>query len=196
MTRDETKAILSVIAANFPAFYKGRSTDAMRLQLDTWAVALKNEDAGAVNEALMETLKTSEFPPTLGAIFGQLRAKRAKNQPSISQLWEDARRTAAKISTNLYHARFGGVVGPGGKLTPADLYQRNEDLFASLPECVRVWGGSPRGLEELFDRPADELTAFVLPSFRRAVEAQQAQEVIALEALPAAERPAMALLGY
>ena len=194
MTREEIKVLLASVEAAFPAFFKNESRDAAKARINLWAVTFANEDAAAVNAALLEALKTSEYPPTIASLFKVLRARRAQNQPSTAQLWEDARRIAAKVSTNNYRARFGGYYGPEGKLTPQDLYKRNEDLFASLPECVRVWAGSPNGLEEQLDRPADELTAFVLPSFRRAVEAQQEQEIIALEALPAAERPA--LLGY
>ena len=182
---------MSVIAANFPAFYKGRAADAMRLQLDTWAIALKNEDSAAVNEALMETLKTSEFPPTLGAIFGQLRARRAEALPSEAKQWDAARKAAREISKNLFYAQTGGFYGPSGRLSPQDLHTRNQDIFAALPPAVQSWAGSPLDLAEIFDREDSELNSFVRPGFRRAVEVQQAQAVAQIERIPAAERPAL-----
>ena len=196
MTRDETKAILSVIAANFPAFYKGRAADAMKLQLDTWAAMFGNEPYSDVQSALAESLKVCTYPPSAADIFKQLRARRAEALPSEAKQWDAARKAAREISKNLYYAQTGGFCGPSGRLTPRDLYARNQDIFAALPPAVQSWAGSPLDLSELFDREDSELNTFVRPAFRKAIETQQAQAVAQIERIPAAERPAMALLGY
>lgn len=187
MTREETKEVIIAIEQVYRNFFKSESAADAKARLNIWSVALANEPAQEVMEALVEALKVCKYPPTIADIFEQLRTRRAKALPNEAEIWKQT--TAARqISTNSYHARNGGIMGPTKK-TASDLRNENQRIFESLPEAVRNWAGGPGELAAMFDKSDSDITSFVRPAFKKAIEAARADQVKDIEQLPPADRP-------
>lgn len=194
MTRDEVKAMLATMETVYPGCFRHETDDAARQRIDFWAVALKNEPAQEVRDALVEASKVCEFSPSIADIFKQLRARRAGSLPSEAELWRITNSIARKIRANNERAAYGGYIDAAGKHSRADLRAENQTLFDSLPAPVKEWAGSPSELAAVLDREDGELEIFVRPGFKKAMEKAKADAVKAIEALPPGARPAMEAL--
>lgn len=191
MTRNEVKSMLATMETVYPGYFKNEADDAARQRIDFWAVALKNEPAQEVRDALIEASKICKFPPSPADIFEQLRARRVDALPGVAELWRSTSTAARKIRTNNERAASGGYIDAAGKHSPSDLRAENQAIFNALPDAVKEWAGGPNELASMFDREDGDLMTYVYPGFKKAIEAAQAQEVRRLEQLPPGERPCL-----
>lgn len=189
MTYEEAKKLIAIEVANYTGFFKDRTPEMAKMQIETWASLFANETYKDVGVALGEAIKECSFPPTVADVYKQLRALRAKNIPSEGETWEMTRKIERQMRTNRERAENGGFYDKDGKHSSAELYDDNQRLFRRLPPAVQEWAGSANGLIDLFDRNESDLAAFVRPQFKKVYEAAKAEKVKEIEKLPPAERP-------
>ena len=189
MTYEEAKKLIMIEVANYTGFFKDRTPEMAKLQIETWASLFANESFEDVSAALGEAMKECTFPPTIGDVCKQLRAKRAKALPNEGEMWEITRKLERQMRNNKERAANGGYYDKDGRHTSKELIEENQRLFNSLPPAVQEWAGSASGLLDVFDRNDSDIAAFVRPAFKKAIEAARADQVKDIEQLPPAERP-------
>ena len=145
MTRVETIAVLALLKAAYPNFYKGMPQTDLQAVVNLWSLHFAGEDADTVTAAVHTLIssRTEGYPPTIGAVKEQIDNLTAKDALSETEAW-------AMVSKA---ARNG-------------LYGYREE-FEKLPEPVKKAVGTPEQLRAWAMMPADEVESVVASNFRR-----------------------------
>ena len=145
MTRTETIAVLALLKAAYPNFYKGMPQADLQAVVNLWSLHFAGENADTVTAAVHALIasRAEGYPPTIGAVREQIDNLTAKDALSETEAW-------ALVSKA---ARNG-------------LYGYREE-FEKLPEPVKKAVGTPEQLRAWAMMPADEVESVVASNFRR-----------------------------
>lgn len=144
MTYEDTKALLTLIATNYPNAYKDVQGQARKLLVDTWHELLADFDPILVRYAVRECIKTSKFAPAVSEILDVIKAV-----PEIADTDESDWLIASKM------IRKGTVI--------------TEEEFMEAPPHVREWFGSRSAIKELALQDAGTLETVTRGQFMRKI---------------------------
>lgn len=167
MTRTETLAVMSVLKAAYPSYYRDMRRSDAEAVVDLWATMFAEEPARLVTMAVQAyiTSDTKGFPPHIGAIKESILKLRTDVSMSEGEAWALAAKAARNGS---YHA---------------------QEEFDALPDDVRRAVGSADTLRQWAKLEEDELATVAASNFMRsyrAIDARKREEAKLPPALRAA----------
>lgn len=172
MTREETLAIMSVLKAAYPSFYKDMKRSEADRIVNLWAAMFADEPADLVALAVKRYIATDDkgFPPHIGAI-----------KIAIVKLKQPEEMTELEAWYLVSRAIRNGIHGA-------------KEEFEKLPEIIRRLVCSPDQLREWAMMDADAVNSVIASNFQRSYKARAKSEREQL-ALPADVRHAVERLA-
>ena len=161
MNRQETLAIMSILKAAYPMYYRDMKREEANAVVDLWTSMLSDYDPMEVSVAVKSHIATDKkgFPPHIGAIIDAIQKNRTR-ESDLTELeaWHMVEK-ATRRST--YYA---------------------EEEFNKLPPVVQKVVGDPSQLRAWASMPEDELKTVVASNFQRSYRgrAQSEREFLAL----------------
>lgn len=154
MTYDETLAIMSVLKAAYPAYYRGMNRKDADAAVSLWAEMFADEPAQVVALAVKSLIATDTkgFPPHIGAVKDSIVKLKQPNEMTEQEAW-------ALVS----------------KATRNSTYNAGEE-FDKLPPVVQRIVGTPMQLREWAAMDSDTLQSVVASNFQRSYKARAAKE--------------------
>lgn len=145
MTKDETRAMLFMIRANYPQAFRDAGESEMRLIAQTWHDVFEPYDSSVVRYALTECFKTSRFAPSIAEVLGKIKAI------MYDFTDEDDWKIACKMIRN------------GNWLT--------KEEWDEAPEHIRRWFGSMSAVKELANQEGGTLQTVTRGQFMKTIGA-------------------------
>lgn len=172
MTYDETLAIMGVLKAAYPTYYRDMKRAEAESIVGLWAEMFKDEPAALVAAAVKGHIATDRkgFPPHIGAIKEAIVKLQSPEEMTELEAWALVDK-ATKNST--WHAK---------------------EEFDRLPPVLQRLVGSPQQLKDWAAMDGDKVASIVASNFQRSYRARAAQERELL-ALPQDVRRSMERLG-
>ena len=172
MNTEETMAVMGVLKAAYPAYYKDMSRRDAEGIVGLWQAMFADDPAEIVAAAVKAHIATDKkgFPPHIGAIKEAIVKLTAPQEMTEAEAW-------ARIF----------------KATQNSTWNAQEE-FDKLPQILQRLVGSPNQLREWAAMPADEVQTVVASNFQRSYRARAASEREFL-ALPSDIRQAMSRLA-
>lgn len=172
MTREETLAIMGVLKAAYPNFYKGMGRSEAEGIVDLWSSMFDKEPAQLVAVAVKAHIANDKkgYPPHIGAI-----------KEAIVKLQEPEAMTEQEAWGLVLKALRNGIYGA-------------QKEFDALPPMIQRLVGSPSQLKEWAMMDGDSVNSVVASNFQRSYKVRAANERELL-ALPADVRGVMEQLG-
>lgn len=169
MTREETLAIMSVLKAAYPAYYKDMNRAEAERVVGLWTELFRDDPVEQVALAVKGFIANDVkgFPPHIGAIKNALVKLRTPNEMTELEAWEIVRRALRVHSWD----------------AAAE--------FAKLPPVLQKLVGSPNQLREWAMMDTPTLNSVVASNFQRSYRAR-AQHEREMLALPSDVKSAMA----
>lgn len=162
MTYEDTLAVLSILKAAYPNFYRGMTKQDAEGVVNLWYDMFKAEPGSLVIAAVKTLLETDDkgFPPHIGAVKEKLRMLTQKEEMTEMEAW-------GLVSRALKNGLYG---------------YREE--WERLPETVRSAIGAPEQLRDWAMMDVDTVNSVVSSNFQRAyrAKAKREREVAALPA--------------
>lgn len=162
MTYDETLAIMAVLKAAYPTFYKDMKRSEAEGIVSLWAEMFKDEPAEVVAVAVKAHIVSDPkgFPPHIGAIKAAISKITSPEEMTELEAW-------GLISKAIRNGIYGSV-----------------KEFNALPEMLQRLVGSPNQLKEWAMMDADTVNSVVASNFQRSykVRAKSDREFLALPA--------------
>jgi hypothetical protein len=154
MTLEETGAIMDILRAAYPNFYKSQSADERLGAADLWAAMFGEDDFAIVACSVKAFIATDPkgFPPTIGAIKGRLADMRSPAEMTEQEAWNAVR---SAISNGLYGAK---------------------EEFEKLPATLQRLVGAADALREWAAMDSERLETVVASNFMRSYRARAASE--------------------
>lgn len=150
MTREETKAILAVLKAGYPNFYKDMARDDAKNIVDLWATMFADDPAQIVTEAVKTLMCTLKYPPTIADVKEKINLITRPGQMTEMEAWE-------KVRSAISH------------------YNAAEN-FHALPPMLQKIVGSPNQLRNWAVMPIETVDSVLQSNFMRSYRAVAAQE--------------------
>ena len=168
MTYDETLAIMAVLKAAYPAYYRDMKRSEAEGIVSLWTEMFRDEPANLVAAAVKSYIASDAkgFPPHIGAIKDAILKLREPKTMTEQEAW-----MAVKNATR------NGLYG-------------SAEEFRKLPPVCQKLVGSPSQLREWAMMDSDTLNSVVASNFQRSYKVMQAREKEHI-ALPADVRQAM-----
>ena len=172
MTREETLAIMGVLKAAYPNYYRDMNRKDAEAVVDLWATMFSDEPMQLVAMAVKAHISsdTKGFPPHIGAIkeaIGKLMQPDTMSEQEAWALVDKATRNAA------YEA---------------------EKEFSKLPPLVQKLVGSPYSLRAWALMDSDTVSSVVASNFQRSYRAEVAKQKELLS-LPSDVRESMQMIA-
>jgi hypothetical protein len=160
MTREETLAIMSVLKAAYPNFYKDMKRSEADGIVNLWAAMFADEPADLVAVAIKSYIATDVkgFPPNIGAIKNAIVKLKQPEEMTEFEAWALVGRA---IKNGIHGAR---------------------EEFDKLPEIIQRLVGSPNQLREWAMMDSDTVNSVISSNFQRSykVRAKTERERLAL----------------
>lgn len=174
MTYEETLAIMGVLKAAYPNYYKGMSRADAEGIVGLWTEMFRDDQAQIVAAAVKAHIATDAkgFPPHIGAIKEAIVKLTRPPELELSEM-EAWALVSRAVSNGIYGA---------------------QKEFDALPPVVQQVVGSPNQLKEWAMMDADVVGSVVSSNFQRSYKARAAHAKEFL-ALPADVRGAMEQIG-
>ena len=172
MTREETLAIMGVLKAAYPNYYRDMNRKDAEGVVNLWAMMFEDEPAKLVTMAVKAHIAsdTKGFPPHIGAIKTAIVKLRTPDSMTEQEAWA---LVANATRNSSYHA---------------------QEEFDKLPPMLQKLVGSPNQLREWSQMDADKVASVVASNFQRSYKAVATREKELL-ALPADVRQSMKALA-
>lgn len=172
MNREETLAIMGVLKAAYPNFYKGMGRADAEGIVDLWSSMFDQEPAQLVAMAVKAHIANDKngYPPHIGAIKEAIVKLRTPEEMTEQEAWG-----------LVLKALRNGIYGA-------------QKEFDALPPLIQRLVGSPSQLKEWAMMDGDAVNSVVASNFQRSYKVRSASEREML-ALPADVRQAMQALG-
>ena len=172
MTREETLAIMGVLKAAYPNYYRDMNRKDSEAVVDLWSTMFSDEPMQLVAMAVKAHIAsdTKGFPPHIGAIkeaIGKLMQPDTMTEQEAWALVDKATRNAA------YDA---------------------EKEFSKLPPLAQKLVGSPNSLRAWALMDADTVSSVVASNFQRSYRAEVAKQKELLS-LPSDVREGMQMIA-
>lgn len=172
MTYEETLAIMGVLKAAYPNFYKDMKRSEAEGIVSLWTEMFKDEPAQLVGLAVKAHIASDAkgFPPHIGAIKDAIVKLKAPKEMTEQEAW-----LLVKQATR------NGIYG-------------SKEEFEKLPPPIRKLVGSPNQLKEWAMMDGDTLNSVVASNFQRSYKVVATRERERL-ALPSEVRNVMEQLA-
>jgi hypothetical protein len=157
MTREETRAILSVLKAAYPHFYKDQTKDELTKVLDLWSTMFEAEPAKLVTESVKALLTTCKFPPTIADVKEKLLMLTRPPDLTEQESWNLVYNA---IKSANYHA---------------------QENFDNLPPILQRLVGSPNQLREwaqMEPKPLEVASSNFMRSYTARVKQEKEFQVL------------------
>lgn len=172
MTREETLAILGVLRAAYPNFYKDKGKAELEGIVSLWTEMFSDDPAQIVAAAVKTHIATDAkgFPPHIGAIKNAIVKITKPKELDMSEMeaWHLVRRAINGASMEEWSR-----VWRNGELDPRPSAVRN---FEALPEVLRRIVGDPKQLADWERLGNDEIDTVLQSNFMRSFRARAAHE--------------------
>lgn len=170
MNREETLAIMSVLKAAYPAYYKGLNRNDAEAVVNLWTEMFKDEPAQIVAVAVKAHIASDNkgFPPHIGAIKDAIVKLKQPDQMTALEAWEYVRKAMRGASM-----APSSCVYINGKTDGKTTAERN---FEKMPELVQRIVGNPSQLAQWADMDAEVVNSVVSSNFQRSFNARAAHE--------------------
>lgn len=168
MTEKETLAIMSVLRAAYPTYYRDMTRHEAESVVALWAEMFRDDTAEVVALAVKAHIANDKkgFPPHIGAI-----------KEAIVKITTPEQMTEAEAWGLVIRAISNGTYG-------------SKKEFDALPPVLQLLVGSPNQLKEWAAMDADVVSSVVASNFQRSYRARVASEREMLS-LPGDVRQAM-----
>lgn len=170
MTRDETLAIMSVLKAAYPSYYKDLKRADAEAVVSLWHEMFKDEPAQVVAVAVKAHIASDVkgFPPHIGAIKDAIVKIKAPDQMTALEAWAIVRNAIRGASMSLSSRMF-----QNGVLSDKTSAEVN---FEKLPPILQRLVGSPSQLAQWEDMSTEIIDSVVASNFQRSYNARTAHE--------------------
>ena len=150
MTREETKAVLAILKAAYPNFYKDMSKEDAKNTVDLWATMFADDPTHIVTEAVKSLICTLKYPPTIADVKEKIAMITQPQQMTEMEAWDRVR-----SAISYYHA---------------------VENFYNLPVILQKIVGSPNRLREWAMMESQAVDSVIQSNFMRSYKAKVAQE--------------------
>jgi len=150
MTREETKAILAVLKAGYPNFYKDMTKEDATNTINLWATMFADDPAHIVTEAVKALMCTLKYPPTIADVKEKIALITQPLAMTEMEAWQLVRQAIS--------------------------YYRAEETFAQLPPILQKIVGSPSVLRQWAQMEAETVDSVIQSNFMRSYKARVAHE--------------------
>jgi len=150
MTRVETKAILAILKAGYPNFYKDMTKEDATNTINLWTTMFADDPAQVVTEAVKSLMCTLKFPPTIADVKEKIAMITQPPAMTEMEAWN-----MVKSAINYYNAT---------------------ETFERLPPILRRIVGSPNQLREWAIMDSETVNSVVQSNFMRSYKVVAAQE--------------------
>ena len=150
MTREETKAILAILKAGYPNFYKDMTKEDATNTINLWTTMFADDPAQVVTEAVKSLMCTLKFPPTIADVKEKIALITQPQATTEMEAWQ-----MVKSAISYYNAA---------------------ETFERLPPILRRIVGSPNQLREWALMDSETVNSVVQSNFMRSYKAVVAQE--------------------
>lgn len=154
MTREETLAIMSILKAAYPSFYKDMKRSDAESVVGLWAAMFADEPAELVATAVKAHIATDDkgFPPHIGAIKAAIGKIMQPEEMTEIEAW-------ALVEKAVRNMQFG-----------------SDAEFYKLPEICQRLVGSPQQLREWGQMDSETVGGVVASNFQRSYRARAKYE--------------------
>lgn len=168
MNKREAAQIITIMQANYPDSFKGKTDEMLMATITLWAQMFEADDASEVTAAVMAHMAadTNRFMPPVGVIKERLAKLRQPEQMTEQEAW-----------TLVAKALRNGLYG-------------SQEEYEKLPPVVQRIVGSPVQLREWAAMDRETVQSVVASNFQRSYRARAAHERETL-ALPSSVRQAI-----
>lgn len=150
MTREETKAILAILKAGYPNFYKDMTKEDATNTINLWTTMFADDPAQVVIEAVKSLMCTLKFPPTIADVKEKIAMITQPQQLTEMEAWR-----MVKSAISYYNAT---------------------ETFLRLPKLLQSIVGSPNTLREWARMEAETVDSVIQSNFMRSYKVKAAQE--------------------
>ena len=150
MTREETKAILAVLKAGYPNFYKDMTKEDAKNTVDLWATMFTDDSARLVTEAVKSLICTLKYPPTIADVKEKIAMITQPLMMTEMEAWQ-----MVKSAISYYNAA---------------------ETFERLPPILRRIVGSPNQLREWAMMDTETVQSVIQSNFMRSYRVRLAHE--------------------
>ena len=150
MTREETKAILAVLKAGYPNFYKDMTKEDAKNTVDLWATMFADEKPQIVIEAVKSLICTLKYPPTIADVKEKIALITQPPAMTEMEAWQIVRKAIS--------------------------YYNAEENFINLPPEIQKVVGSPNMLREWALMNVETVNSVIQSNFMRSYKAMAARE--------------------
>jgi hypothetical protein len=150
MTREETKAILAILKAGYPNFYKDMTKEDATNTINLWTTMFADDPAQVVAEAVKSLMCTLKFPPTIADVKEKIALITQPQQLTEMEAWR-----TVKSAISYYNAT---------------------ETFLRLPKLLQSIVGSPNTLREWAQMEAETVDSVIQSNFMRSYKVKAAQE--------------------
>lgn len=173
MNRPETLAVMSVLKASYPSFYRGMTPADANGIVALWQEMFSDDEYAVVAAAVKALIACDAkgFPPHIGAVKDYIRRLTAPAERTEAEAWAIAARAVRR--TDWCHP---------------------DKQFNALPEDIQAAVGSAETLVEWGKLPEETLASVAASNFQRAYRARR-QVRREMEAIPASVRNAISSTG-
>lgn len=170
MNYDETLAIMSVLKAAYPAFYRDMKRADAEAAVALWTEMFKDEPAEVVAMAVKAHIATDlkGFPPHIGAIKEAISKLRTPDEMTELEAWAIVREAINGASVD--PSSVCRMEGPRYGKTTARIN------FDKLPPLLQRLVGSPQQLAEWAQMDDSTLASVVASNFQRSYRARAKHE--------------------
>lgn len=154
MNYDETLAIMSVLKAAYPAFYRDMTRKDAENAVTLWAEMFKDDPAEVVALAVKSFIATDSkgFPPNIGTIRAAIIKLKEPDEMTPQEAWTLVDRATRR---SIHYA---------------------QEEFDKLPPVVQRVVGSPIQLKEWAMMDSDTVQSVVASNFQKSFKARAARE--------------------
>lgn len=144
MNMQETGAVLKILKASYPQFYKQLTKEEAYDVLDLWYMMFENEDVRVVTQAVKLLIKTHVYPPTIADVQNKIDLLTKKDEDlSEMEAWNLVYKAICNSSYNA------------------------ENEYNKLPFLIQKTVGSPKQLREWGQMEGDSVQSVVQSNFMR-----------------------------
>lgn len=150
MTRDETKALLAILKAAYPNFYKDMTKEDAKNIVDLWTTMFADEKPQIVVEAVKSLICILKYPPTIADVKEKIAMITHPDEMTEMEAWDRVRRAIS--------------------------YYNASENFANLPSILQKIVGSPNQLREWALMDMETINSIVQSNFMRSYKARVVKE--------------------
>lgn len=150
MNREETKAVLAILKAAYPNFYKDMSKEEATNIVNLWSAMFVDDDPQIVTEAVKSLICTLKYPPVIADVKQKIAMITQPQQLTEMEAWR-----MVKSAISYYNAT---------------------ETFSRLPPILQSIVGSPNTLREWARMEVETVDSVIQSNFMRSYKVKAAQE--------------------